>query len=104
MNDLLDGIDRLALTEYKRASSIYGPAFHSPNELQGVLIQEVAEVSDECAALQVCMSQLHKVVHEKRDVTFVINAVEQAAQRLAAEATQVMAVCKKSRVEWRDGQ
>jgi hypothetical protein len=102
MQELINGINALAADEKSRACAKYGPAYHSVNELQGVLTQEVSEVEAEFNSITRLMFQLHDAIHRKRDASTTVDAMEQAAINAAAEAIQIAAVCQKSRNKWQE--
>jgi uncharacterized damage-inducible protein DinB len=97
MQELINSVMELAVAERSRACAKYGSAYHSDNEVQGVLTQEVSEVEAEFNSIARLMFDLHDAIHHKRDISKTVDAMEQAALSAAAEAIQVAAVCQKSR-------
>lgn len=91
IQDLRMTIDR----ELMRANELHGEVLHSKHEAVAVLGEEVDEAHDEANWLDMEMSELWEAVKGDRVDIEKVDDVQDVAERLAAEAIQVIAMCEK---------
>ena len=83
--------------ELKNCTAAYDYQFHSLHEAESVLLEELQEVSAEQRNVWDGWNHLHKCVRENdvEQAVLLAKAMEQAAERVMLEATQVAACAKK---------
>ena len=83
--------------ELKNCTAAYDYQLHSLHEAESVLLEELQEVSAEQRNVWDGWNHLHKCVRENdvEQAVLLAKAMEQAAERVMLEATQVAACAKK---------
>lgn len=98
MNKLYHKVNILAAMEHNEAAKNYGKTFHSVHEGFAVLMEELAEASDEMMGLEDdAMQDLWCAIREDdaEGAKMAAGGVERFALLLACEAIQVAAMAKK---------
>ena len=100
MQELIDKIQELVAFELARANTIHPPRFNSMHEAYAVIKEELDEVKDQYEAAERDLDIMWMYVKSDE-----VGAAETKAQRmektvikLAAEAIQVAAMCRKARM------
>lgn len=91
-------VEKLVAKELDLANE-NNPAFHSPHEGYGVLLEEVEELQDEVKTVTQEVATWWSVV-KHNDVSindFILDGIEKYAVNAACEAVQVAAMCRKYR-------
>ena len=98
MTKLFDKVSILSVMEYNEAAKNYGRTFHSMHEGFAVLMEEVAEASENMILLEDdAMQKLWRTVREDdaEGAKMAAVAVQNYALQLACEAIQVAAMARK---------
>ena len=98
MTKLFDKVNILSVMEYNEATKNYGRTFHSKHEGFAVLMEELAEASDEMTRLEDdAMQDLWCAIREDdaEGAKMAVEGVEKFAILLACEAIQVAAMARK---------
>ncbi|WP_304508940.1 hypothetical protein [Anaerotignum sp.] len=94
--ELLRDIGDLANEELLFANQKF-PLFASPHEGYAVLKEEIEETVDEAESLKENAKSLWYQIKNNSDVSLRIEMIESHALQCAAEAIQVVAMCRKYR-------
>ena len=92
MNVIENDVRALVDKELTAANERF-PQFHSAHEGYAVILEEVEECEGEFDAMQYCLNCLWR--QTKRNVPTEPKELQNAAVRLACEAIQVAAMCRK---------
>lgn len=101
MDHILTSVDALAEMERRRIVSQHGEGYHSLHEGYGVLCEEVEEAEEALLLMESMLDRAWAQIRQDNATQAMqhVHRVEHFAQELAAEAVQVMAVCRRWRGE-----
>ena len=99
MDHLLPGVDALVELEHKTIVEKWGEGYNSPHEAYAVLLEEVQEAEEALAYVKCQLGNLWDYIRRDDDKLIGTNVLrtEHYAKKLAAEAVQVAAVCRRAR-------
>lgn len=95
--ELTERVEELSKDELERANKQF-PLFHSRHEGLGVISEELYEVQEELALIDIDADALKVFIFKDRDSKYVCqkaDKVKKEAIRAAAELIQVAAMCQK---------
>ena len=97
MDHILTSVDALAEMEHRRIVSQHGEGYHSLHEGYGVLLEEVEEAEEALLLMESMLDKAGAQIRQDNATQAMqhVQRVEHFAQELAAEAVQVMAVCRR---------
>lgn len=94
MQEIIEGVEKLAYEELERANSKFG-MFHSTHEGYGVIKEEIEEVEYELSKVKYEMAILWNNIKNNELDLLGIKIMKRHATNLAAESIQVAAMCQK---------
>lgn len=100
MQELIDKVQELVAFELARANTIHPPKFNSMHEAYAVIKEELDEVKDQydAAGWYLDIMWIYVKSDEVGAAETEAQRMEKTAIKLAAEAIQVAAMCRKARM------
>lgn len=94
MNAVIDDIKKLVFKELDSANKHF-PLFQSQHEGYAIIKEEIEEAEDEMNDINLLAKESWYQIKGNTDATNLIKEIEEHAIKLAGEAIQIAAMCKK---------
>lgn len=94
MNAISNDIHHLVEKELAAANERF-PQFHSAHEGYAVILEEYKEAEEELESMQLNIDALFAAIRQNDRAQGIVEIIERTAERLACEAIQVAAMCRK---------